>query len=174
MYSNKKLQIFQLSDSISTLLRKKKANVQINAQNLLEPGFIDQVISNDQGYSILRNIRGSPPYWEVKKKELVCMLMQLGVPTFFLTLSAAETKWPELLVLLNKIVKAVDISLEEAEKLSFNEKAELIRKEPVICAKYFEHRLNSLFDGVLRKPNGPFKQYEIIDFYYRVEFQHRG
>ena len=77
------------------------------------------------------------------------MMIQLGTPTFFLTLSAAETKWEELLVILLKIVKNVDSNIEECRKLSFEEKSELIRKEPVICAKYFEHRLNCLFDGVL-------------------------
>jgi len=102
------------------------------------------------------------------------MVIQLGLPTFFLTLSAAETRWTELLVLLMKSVKHRDISMLDAEKLSFLEKAELIRSDPVICAKYFEHRLKCLFDGVLRKRNGPFQEHEIIDFYYRVEFQHRG
>ena len=50
------------------------------------------------------------------------MCIQLGVPTFFLTLSALETKWNELLVLLMNTVKNTDISCEDAENLSFNQK----------------------------------------------------
>ena len=54
-----------------------------------------------------------------------------------------------------KIHKKI-ISKEEASKLTFEEKSQLIRKEPVICAKYFHYRLNCLIRHVLLKKNGPF------------------
>ena len=155
-------------------MRKQKSKSNLNAQSILEPGFINELINNDQGYSILRSIRGSPPYWQIKQKELICMIRQLGLPTLFFTLSAAETKWPELLVLLTRVVHKKIITLEGASNLSFEEKSLLIRKEPVICAKYFQHRLNSLLKGVIFKKNGPFEEHNVEDYYYRVEFQHRG
>jgi len=37
-----------------------------------------------------------------EKKELMAMIRQLGPPTFFLTLSAAEKNWPELLKYLKE------------------------------------------------------------------------
>ena len=53
------------------------------------------------------------------------MIRQLGEPKFFLTLSAAETKWNELIVMLMKIVKNKVITEDEAEKISFFEKSDL-------------------------------------------------
>ena len=44
-----------------------------------------------------KNVRSSPPYFESKKKELMAMIRQLGIPTLFISLSAAHTKWTELL-----------------------------------------------------------------------------
>lgn len=51
------------------------------------------------------------------------MVRQFNKGTFFITLSAAETKWEELLVILSKIVDDKVITLDEAENLEFNEKA---------------------------------------------------
>ena len=38
----------------------------------------------------------SPPYVEHKRKDLMAMISQLGIPTLFISLSAADTKWLEL------------------------------------------------------------------------------
>jgi len=35
-------------------------------------------------------------HWEDEKKKVMAMIRQFGLPTFFLTLSAAKTRWPEL------------------------------------------------------------------------------
>ena len=45
----------------------------------------------------MQNIRGSPPYWERTTKYLFAMLRQLGIPTFFITLPAADRRWPEII-----------------------------------------------------------------------------
>ena len=66
-----------------------------------------------------------------------------------------------------------EITKEQAEQLSYVDKARLIQSDPYICATYFETRLQAL-----RKawscPPGPFGTYQIDHFYYRIEFQHRG
>jgi hypothetical protein len=40
----------------------------------------------------LSNIRGSPLYFQKISKDLFAMIRQLGPATFFITLSAAETR----------------------------------------------------------------------------------
>lgn len=37
-----------------------------------------------------------------KGGHIMAMVRQLGIPTLFVTLSAAEARWPELLVILKK------------------------------------------------------------------------
>lgn len=42
------------------------------------------------------SLRGTRAYWTKFQSELTDMITQLGFPSLFLTLSAADTKWPEL------------------------------------------------------------------------------
>ncbi|KAK7106301.1 hypothetical protein V1264_017570 [Littorina saxatilis] len=100
------------------------------------------------------------------------MVRQLGCPTLFFTVSAAETDSTELLAILFRIMMNDDPEPEEIEQWTFLEKAELIRDDPVTCVRYFDHRFRALFNTVMRSADGPLG--EICDFFYRVEFQHRG
>lgn len=89
------------------MMRQKKKGRNggaITAKDIRTPGFIENVIAKDDGYSVYKNIRSSPAYWKEQTKRVVAMVRQLGNCTFFITLSAAETKWNELLVILSKLV----------------------------------------------------------------------
>ena len=101
------------------------------------------------------------------------MIRQLGCSTIFLTLSAAETKWADLIVILTQVLENKVITLEEAEKMSYEKKCDLIRQDPVTCVRYFEHRLKCLWE-ILSAPCSPFEGYELEDKYVRIEFQARG
>ena len=85
------------------------------------------------------------------------MIRQLGEATFFSSFSAAETQWKHLLRTLSYIIDGVTLTDDQIEKLTWEEKCRLIDKEPCMCLK---HKLT---------PVG-----ELIDFFYRVEFQQRG
>jgi len=61
----------------------------------------------------------------------IAMIRQFGLPTFFITLSAAESKWNEHLVILSLLLDSRDITEEEAPALSSAEKARSIRSDPV-------------------------------------------
>ena len=103
------------------------------------------MIAHDDAFKFLKTIRSSPAFWQQKQKELMSMIRQLGCPTFFLTLSAAETKWPELLRILKEILDDVKLPTDAVLELQWNERAELIRRDPVTCARYFDHRSKELF-----------------------------
>ena len=49
--------------------------------------------------------KGTPVYWQKSKSEFLAMVNQLGVPTFFLTLSCADLKWDELIENIQKLSK---------------------------------------------------------------------
>ncbi|CAF4566580.1 unnamed protein product [Rotaria sp. Silwood2] len=101
------------------------------------------------------------------------MIRQLGCPTLFLTLSAAETKWADLIVILTQVLENKVITVEEAENMSYEKKCDLIKQDPVTCVRYFEHRLKCLWE-ILSASCGPFRYYELEDKYVRIEFQIRG
>ncbi|KAL7725677.1 hypothetical protein ACLKA6_013293 [Drosophila palustris] len=64
----------------------------ISAANALSEDHIDSLIRHDEGYRVLKGIRTSPAHWEAEKKKVMAMIRQIGLPTFFITLSAAETR----------------------------------------------------------------------------------
>jgi hypothetical protein len=90
-------------------------------------------------------VRTSPAFWEQKLKNILAMIRQLGIPTLFLTLSAAESKWPELLVMLKSILDNKKITEEEAVAMCYEDKASLIRRDPVTCCRYFDYKLRQAF-----------------------------
>lgn len=54
---------------------------------------------------------GTRPYWRYRLSELLDMESQLGLPTLFVTLSAADLHWPDLIKLMvchHLDLKAID------------------------------------------------------------------
>lgn len=96
----------------------------------------------------------------------------LGGFTLFITMSAAETRWPELLKILKYTVDGEQDA--DVSNMQFREKARLIQKDPVTCARYFQHRLNCVMKTWSKTKEGPFQNYIMVDYFYRIEFQHRG
>lgn len=72
------------------------------------------------------------------------MIRQLGLPNFFITLSSAETIWINLIKILKKNASGINISDDEAIAMSSSEKTELIKNDPVTCARYFDHKIRAL------------------------------
>ena len=65
---------------------------------LLDKQQRNNIVKLDEGYYIFCTIRNSPAYFETKKKDVMAMVHQLGIPTIFFSLSAADTKWTNLLI----------------------------------------------------------------------------
>ena len=53
-------------------------------------------------YSFIQDIRGTQAYWNSVKIQLYAMFRTLGPPTFFITLSADDNNWTDLMVVLSK------------------------------------------------------------------------
>lgn len=136
------------------------------------PNFVDNLVKQDDGFRVLRNLRGLPPYWEQTEKDVFAMIRQLGTPTWFCSFSSAETKWPPLLKCLNKLVKQKSLTDEEVSALTWEEKCILIKSDPVTCARYLEHRFQTFLVNVMKSKMNPIG--ENVDLFYRVEFQQRG
>ena len=61
---------------------------------------------------------------------------------------------------------------EEIQALNWAEKCQLIKSDPVTCARYFDYRVQMFLHKVLLSEVGPIGK--IVDYFYRVEFQQRG
>ena len=100
------------------------------------------------------------------------MIRQLGNPTWFCSFSAAETRWSHLLKILGRLVEKKAYTDWEIENKTWQQKSDLIQKDPITCARNFEHMVQ-LFTKDVRKSDEMHIR-EIVGFFYRVEFQQRG
>ncbi len=83
-YKLKKLQIRQIQGSASLSLCKCKTKGKTyTAGDLKSESCVNKLINLDEGFRVLRNLRGSPPYFERCRKDLFAMIHQLGKPMWF-------------------------------------------------------------------------------------------
>ena len=64
---------------------------------LKNPKVMNRLVKTEQAYKFLKNVRGSPAYWQHELYELLAMLHSLGIPTWFMTFSAADLHWIEMI-----------------------------------------------------------------------------
>ncbi|CAB3991404.1 Hypothetical predicted protein [Paramuricea clavata] len=172
-YKLKKLQIRQIQGSASLSLRKCKTKGKTyTAGDLKSESSVNKLINLDEGFRVLRNLRGSPPYFERCKKDLFAMIRQLGKPTWFCSFSAAETRWIHLIKILGRLIDNKHYTDDEVKQMTWQKKSELIQKDPVTCARNFEHMVQLFIHNFIKSSCHPIG--EVVDFFYRVEFQQRG
>ena len=129
------------------------------------------MVCQDQAYLFLRQIPGTPPYWQKFMYEVVAMVKQLGIPTWFMTLSCADLRRPELFKIVAR-TQGSDITEDEIEALSYVERCQMLNANPVVTAKHFQHRVETFFSEVLLSQSNPIGK--IIYYALRIEFQMRG
>ena len=173
IFKHKKLQMKQISDKVSLAVRRcKKRGQKITAAEARDSSYLDKLVNLDEGYYIFRQLRNSPAYLETRKKDIFAMIRQLSLPTWFMSLSAADTRWTDLLKMLAKLNDGIDYLEKELENLSWQEKTKLVQKDPVTCSRYFDHRVQEFLNTVLKSSCEPIGK--LLDYFYRVEFQQRG
>ena len=67
---------------------------------------IREYVQNDQAFTFMNSIKGTPAHWKKFKSEVLAMVKQLHVPPFFPTLSCADLRWDELIEIIQKLNKA--------------------------------------------------------------------
>ena len=132
---------------------------------------MSQCVRKDKAYRFMKNIRGSPPYYQHTFYDLLAMIRQLGTPTWFFTSSAADLKWPDMIQTIAKQY-GVHYTDEEVAALSFEDRSNWLKRNPVTAARHFQYRLNTFFHDFLKSNAHPLG--EIIDYGIRIEFQNRG
>ena len=161
----------QVSDDGNNFVWRQKPSRQFTAAQARDQTVLNQYVRKDRAYSFMKNIRGSPPYYQRTFYDLLAMIRQLGTPTWFFTLSAADLKWPDMIQTIAKQY-GVHYTDDEVAKLSFDEKSNWLKRNPVTAARHFHYRLTVLFQGFLKSTAKPLG--EIADYAIRIEFQARG
>ena len=172
-FKHKKLQMKQISDKVNLAVRRcKKRGQKITAAEARDANYLDKLVNLDEGYYTFRQLRNPPAYLEMRKKDIFAMIRQLSLPTWFMSLSAADTRWTDLLKMLAKLNDGIEYSETELEKLTWQEKTKLVQKDPVTCSRCFDHRVQEFLNTILKSSSEPVGK--VLDYFYRVEFQQGG
>lgn len=116
----------------------------------------DQLMKRLQCYAA--KVQGSSQYWFQRYLELKPLLEQMGPPTFFWTVSAADCHWPELHNLLT----------HRSNPPTYSHRVQAIIDQPHLTDWYFTSKLSDFLQCWL---------YDTLDtewHWYRLEYQSRG
>ena len=161
----------QVLDDGNNFAWRQKPSRQFTAAQARDQTLLNQYVRKDKAYSFMKNFRGSPPYYQRVFHDLLAMIRQLGTPTWFFTLSAADLKWPDMIQTIARQY-GVHYTDEQVATLSFEEKSNWLKRNPVTAARHFHYRLNVFFQDFLKSTAKPLG--EIADYAIRIEFQARG
>lgn len=94
LFKNLKKQLLSITSKVQICLRKKKQNngSNITAGKVSHGNILRTMISRDKAYKVFSEIRSFSEYWKNEKKSVLAMIRQFGLPTFFITIPAAEAQ----------------------------------------------------------------------------------
>ena len=95
----------------------------------------------------------------------------LGIPTWFLTLSAADLHWPEMIQAV-AVQFGKKLTQKDVEKMSMKDRSTYLHQNPITGVCMFQHRLEAFFSEYLLSDTHPLGH--ITDYMIKIEFQMRG
>ena len=110
------------------------------------------------------SLRGTRPFWNGKKHQLMAYIRALGKPSLFMTLSAADLQWDALA----RSMPDYDLWKQASGKDRIRIATKNLRLNPHIAATHFERRFNHFLHSVL------IPKFNVKDYWMRIEFQGRG
>ena len=116
----------------------------------------------------MSSVKGTPAYWKQFLHEVLAMVKQLGIPTYFLTLSCTDSWWDELPHIIKKF-NNLNLTNEEIRNLRYQQRTKLLNDNPVLVGRHFQYKVEVFFkEIVLDRPLGKTKYYAL-----HIEFQER-
>lgn len=137
----KKIQMKQITDKCNLALRKCKTKGKtFTANDVKNPEHVNSIVRHNEGFFVFRQLRNSPAYLETRKKDVFAMIRQLGLSTWFMSLSAADTRWTDLIRALGVLNDGKEYTDEQIDNMTWFQKSKLVQKDPITCTRYFDHR----------------------------------
>ena len=109
---------------------------------------VKRLLSSKNAYSFMSSVKGTPVYWKQFLFEVLAMVKQIGIRTYFLTLSCADLRWNELPYIINKL-NNLCLSDEELENLCYQERTKLLNENSVLVARHFQYKVQVFFKELI-------------------------
>ena len=163
--------IKQIESDINLAIRLSRGRTmggqKITAGLLHNPEAVQQLVRNEQAYKFLKNVRGSPAYWQNELYDVLAMLCRLGIPTWFLTLSAADLHWPAVAKQCGR-----QLSQDDVLKMPIAERSKCLCQNLLMSSRMFPHRVESFFTMYVLSSAQPLGY--ITDYVIKIRFQMCG
>lgn len=132
------------------------------------PDQLNNIVRHNEGFYVFKQLRNSPPYLETRKKRCFAMIRQLGLPTWFMSFSAADTRWNDLIRALGVLNDQRKYTDAEIDNMTWAQKSKLVQKDPVTCTSYFDHCFRTFVNTVLKSDHHPISK--VLDFFIGLSF----
>ena len=109
----------------------------------------------------MNTVKGTPTYWKMFLFEVLATIKQLGLPTFFMTLSCADLRWNELVSIISKL-NGLNLSDDDINGMDYFQRCEILNSNPVLLARHFQYRVDVFFTQIII--NGPLVRSNIMLF----------
>jgi len=153
MYFQYAIENKQVQDNVNVMLRQTRGRSidgkKLTASLVRDVDRIKSFVRDDHAFRCLTTVRGSPAYWKRASLDLLAMIRQLGIPTWFMTLSAADLQWPDVIQTVAEQYSE-SLSAEQISNMSREEKCSYIRQNPASVARHFDFHLKTFFNVFLK------------------------
>ena len=164
-------ELVELQRSKETYLRQARRIPDLSA-DVIKNLKHENLERYNRSFQVFKNLRGSSPYYEHAKKNLMACLRQRGCPSIFFTIACAEYKWDNLIKEIVEVKEKRRIDLSDIKLMNSSEKNKFLSENAVISTIHFHKRMEKLFKYF--KQAEAFGTFIMRDYYLRVEFQARG
>lgn len=152
----------RLLNAVSIHMRMRKSTGLLTASDVNNISSNPDLLQNS--YMFIKFMKGTAAYRKNNLLNLLAMFKCLGPPSLFVTLSANDMHWPDLIMSLDCC------SYEKA--CNMTNCLQLVKNDPVLTALHFQGRFRILLKDVILGPLMPLGK--VVDYFVRVEFQNRG
>ena len=98
--------------------------------------------------------------------DVLAMLQILGIPTWFLTLSAADLHWPEMIQAVT-VQFGRKLSQKDVLKMSIADRSRYLCQNPITGVRMFQHRIEAFFSEYLLSAAHPLGH--ITDYVIKID-----
>ena len=151
--------------------QRKQFQSNISAGQLMNQESVSRMMSADQVFASFKNIRGTPQYFHNMLLDILAKVRQFNVYTWWLTLSAAEFYWTEIIQIVARQY-GENLTEEEINNMDWSQKCNYLKRNPVTVARQIDYIFKKVFGTVILSAMHPIGQ--ILNYDDRREFQNRG
>ena len=132
-------------------------------------GTIERFVASGNAFSFMSSVKGKPAYWEKFLYDVLAMVKQLWIPTYFLAFSCADLICEELPCIIKKLSN-LGLSEEELKNLSYQEKCNLLSNNPILVVRHFQYKVEVFCKEIIINGSLGKTKYCAI----HIEFQESG